>query len=279
MRSALLLLFLALYLCACNNKNNSNDGALNAALERTNRHLIKNNEQLLLKMEKAMANDEKKVRLWYDKAMAGKKMAGDLYKYIEDQKLQMVNEGRSDDNFATTLEEKLGKYEEALFNFVPEKDASGIRRNYFVSHPLTVDPTMLSTYQNDILSLENDVLDLFMKQIETGDGNLKFSHLEVVVIPGSTTVKAGSEYEATIYLAAFSSMGEQQVVIGNYDPASGEVKPVSDGSTITMSGGKANYSVTATGTGHKNLDGGLRMKMPDGTFRVFPFHSEYEVVK
>jgi hypothetical protein len=226
-----------------------------------------------------MANDEKKVRLWYDRAMAGKKMAGDLNRYIEDQKMQLANGGRSGDNFAATLEEKLGKYEDAMFTFVPEKDASGLRRNYFVSQPVAIDPAMLSTYQNDILSLENDVLELFMKQIETRGGSLKFDHLEVVVVPGSTTVKAGSKYEATIYLGAFSSIGEQQVIIGNMDASSGEVKPFADGSTITMRGGKANYSVTATGAGHKNIDGGLKMKMPDGTFRTFPFHAEYEVVK
>ena len=278
MRSTLPL-FLALCLCACSSKSN-HDLALMTAFERSNQRLTGETLILIQKLERAKVMDEKRWGDLYDKSMTVKKLSKDLLEFIGTQQWQLINGKEIQKDFPNILEDNLNKFVTAMLSLAPEKEISELKQHYSMPIPIETNIPMLSAYKNYVLSLENDVLDLFVMQGEGGGGgNFRFDNLEAVVIPHSTSVKAGSKYEATIYLAAFSSMGEQQVVIGNYDPASGEVKPVSDGSTITMSGGKANYSVTATGTGHKNLDGGLRMKMPDGTFRVFPFHSEYEVVK
>ena|ERR1051326_3286622 len=130
---------------------------VNTGLEKTNVNFTNKNEVTYAAFEKAKLNDEKKVRPFYDKAMAVRKLSADMIKYIEDLKNKLMRDVdgvdtlsnlrylNSKDNYdkpthymigddpenatgeAKTLKEKLKAYKDALMGQVPEKERANLK--------------------------------------------------------------------------------------------------------------------------------------------------------
>jgi gliding motility-associated protein GldM len=127
---------------------------VNTGLEKTNANFTNKNEVTYSAFDKAMLNDEKKVRKYYDKAQAVKKLAKEMNDYIEDLKKELLKKVdgvdtisnlmylNSKDNYdiptnimigpsgdpenadgkARDLKEKIKKYRESLLSYVDAKD-------------------------------------------------------------------------------------------------------------------------------------------------------------
>jgi gliding motility-associated protein GldM len=130
---------------------------VNTGLEKTNINFTNKNEVTYTAFEKALANDEKKVRKYYDRAMSVKKESEKMVKYIEDLKLELMREVdkvdtlsnlqfmASKDNYdipthvligddpenatgkARDLKEKIKTFRETLLSFVDVKDRPNMK--------------------------------------------------------------------------------------------------------------------------------------------------------
>jgi gliding motility-associated protein GldM len=145
----------------------------------------------------------------------------------------LILEGRGKE-----LRLKVEEYRETLLKMLPEDEISlresikstlntdesesehekGVMRSWesqnFEHIPLIADLVMLVKVQTDIKNIETDVINYLFKQISAGD--FKFNALSATVIPNSNYIMRGGEYNATVFLAAFDSMQDPEILIGNY---------------------------------------------------------------
>lgn len=123
------------------------------------------------------------------------------------------------------LKSKIDEYREAALALIPESEANivdGIKATLnteshvdkegavhtwamrtFEHIPAVADVAMLEKLKVDIKNVETDVINYLFKQISAGD--FKFNALSATVIANSNYVMRGSDYSATVFLAAFDS--------------------------------------------------------------------------
>lgn len=168
----------------------------------------------------------------------------------------------------------------------PPKEGEVLRwqDEHFLDLPLIAVITLMSKMQSDIRNAESDIIRYLYTQIEAGSFN--FNLLEPVVIPKSSYVTTGNEYEADIFMAAFDTTQKPIVYIGEYDSTitdEGEIDYFMKGErgrdydTVPIESGKGIYKVRASSTGWKKWGGIISLKRLDGTFTNKPFTEEYQV--
>ncbi|MFZ2286757.1 MAG: gliding motility protein GldM [Bacteroidales bacterium] len=151
----------------------------------------------------------------------------------------------------------------------------------FQTLPLVAVITILSKMQVDVRNAETDVLNFLYTQIDAG--SLRFNKIIPTVIPNSTYVMQGNEYEARVFVAATDTTQDMEIFVGSY---SSKTNP--DGTVTYEPGSQATklpidesgvgvYRVRPGSTGEKSWGGVIRMKAPDGTIRTYGFDSKYSV--
>jgi gliding motility-associated protein GldM len=151
----------------------------------------------------------------------------------------------------------------------------------FQTLPLVAVITILSKMQVDVRNAETDVLNFLYTQIEAG--SYKFTKVIPTVIPNSTYVMQGNEYEAQVFVAATDTTQDPEILVGNYTK-----KENADGTyTYEMTGdysklpiddaGRGIYRVKPGSVGERTWGGLIRIKAPDGSLRSIPFSSKYSV--
>lgn len=197
-------------------------------------------------------------------------------------------------NSATELKEKLNKTREALLALIDEKQRKmmniGLETNDFgmvngametwetgnFDHtPLAATITILSKIQADVRNAESDIVKELYRAVDAGD--FKFDKLEARVIPKSSYVFVGEDYTADVFVAAYSTTQNPQILIGDVDTNTMKMRGSSD--SIPVAGGLGKYSVKASAEGLKKWSGLINVKSPDGTIKSYPFFSEYMVAK
>jgi len=102
--------------------------------------------------------------------------------------------------------------------------------------------------------------------------------LKAVVVPNSKFVMQGGEYSAEIFISAFSSTKNPEIIIGGVD-SSGNIVSPEDTNHLKVTKGIGVYSVPATGVGSQTYAGVIRLKNPSGDgYRTFAFTQEYSVM-
>jgi hypothetical protein len=147
--------------------------------------------------------------------------------------------------------------------------------------------TLLNKFKNDIKNSESMMIDYFLQQINAKD--FKFDKLTARVIAPTSYVMQGQKYTADIFVAAFNSTQNPEVIIGplnanaKKDPDGGflETKenPVNGGKTIEVKGGMGKYEVAASGEGEQKYSGAVKVVGPDGTPTYYPFEAAYTSAK
>ena len=128
--------------------------------------------------------------------------------------------------------------------------------------------------QVDVRNSEADVLNFLYRQIDAG--SFKFNKILATVIPTSTYVMQGNEFEAKVFVAATDTTRDPEILIGNYT-----TKTNADGtSSYEMTGdysrlpvddaGIGIYRVRPGSLGEKSFEGLIKLKSPDGSSLHIP---------
>jgi gliding motility-associated protein GldM len=134
---------------------------------------------------------------------------------------------------------------------------------HFESKPLIAVITMLSKTEIDIQNAETNIITTLYSQIDAA--SFKFNKLGARVIPKSTYVLEGDEFEAEIFLAAEDTTQQPEIFVG--------------GTKLTMKDGKGIYRASASKAGTFKWEGLIKFKNPEGNIDSYPFKSEYQVGK
>ena len=134
----------------------------------------------------------------------------------------------------------------------------------FQTLPLVAVITILSKMQVDVRNAETEILNHLYNQIDAS--SFKFNKLSAIVIPNSTYITQGSDYEAQVFVSATDTTQKPVITVGE------TVLPVDDA-------GRGIYRVRATTTGTRKWGGIVALKAPDGTILNYPFESSYFVAE
>jgi gliding motility-associated protein GldM len=192
----------------------------------------------------------------------------------------------------TELKEKIAQYREYLFSLVENKEdnasliaslESGLntedpapdikkgeeQRSWEVEHfehlPLAAVITMLSKMQSDIRNAESEIITYLLTQIDAG--SFKFNKIDAVVISNSDYIFKGQEYKASVFLAAYDSTKQPEVVLEN-------------GTKLEVKDGKGVYSAVGSSVGTRTWAGTIVLDNGDGTNVIRrDFKKEYQVAE
>ncbi|MBN1107671.1 MAG: gliding motility protein GldM [Bacteroidales bacterium] len=129
--------------------------------------------------------------------------------------------------------------------------------------PLVGANALLTKMQVDVRNAETEVLNYLFSQIDKT--NFKFNKLDAVVIPKSTFVTLGSNYEASVFLSATDSTQQPSITVNG-----GQVLDLDEN-------GRGIYTARASSLGTKKWGGVIAIKSPDGNTVEYKFESEYSV--
>jgi gliding motility-associated protein GldM len=199
------------------------------------------------------------------------------------------------------IRDQLADYRETLLSIVPEsatelrknieetletndvegkKDEAKIRweSHNFEHIPLIADFVMLTKIQTDVKNMETDVLNYLYNQITAND--FKVNKMEATVIPTSNYVTKGGEYKAKVFLAAYDSTQQPEILVGDYRKnAAGKFEMVGNSQILKVENGKGDYTVPANMAGDKKWRGLIKIKSPNGDENMYPFDAEFEVAE
>ena len=161
----------------------------------------------------------------------------------------------------------------------PPVDEEGTKYSWemenFGHYPLAPVITMLSKLQTDVRNAEADAINFLYSQVSARD--FKFDTLAAKVIPKSSYVFLGQEYEADVFVAAFSTTQNPQVLIGNVDTTKDVI--VGQPDSVPVDKGIGKYKRKPTTEGVQKWSGLVNVKSPDGTIKPYRFKAEYIVAK
>ncbi len=132
---------------------------------------------------------------------------------------------------------------------------------YFYHQPQSAALVELTKWQNIVRSAESEMLTYLYDQISATA--FKFDQVLAAIIPKSNFVTSGSQFEAEVFLAAYSSAVKPDIFYGNFADTMGSGKV--DGGEGTkldpnlIVGGKGHISVPASGAGERTF--GVQIKI------------------
>lgn len=259
------------------------------------------NDNIMKGLSTAYAKNPSKAEPWYRKGLALTAYADSLYNEIDQLRLLIAQEAdgkdanpndvaRKDDMNAPTtvmlnpltrrgakLRESIDAFRtyttqmvrsdsrrEHISEMLSTESAGGLswEQQIFENIPTIASLTMLTKLQSDIRSVEGDVLNDLVQNIDSGD--LRVNKIAAQVIPRSQLVMQGSQYEASIVLSSYDSTRVPKIVV--------------NGTTLPESAGGI-YRVTASKAGTFPISGYIETELPDGTAVKQPFQSEYYVTE
>lgn len=144
------------------------------------------------------------------------------------------------------------------------KDAAGEEKNWqmynFYHTILTADIVLLNKYKSEIMNMESDLINHLYTQISADD--FKFDQVTARVLPKSTYIIQGGQYEADVIVAAYDSKSELR----------GEVR----GQNIVGDSGMLKLKFGAGALGQQKYKGTIFVKKETGEV-PYEFESEYFV--
>jgi gliding motility-associated protein GldM len=148
----------------------------------------------------------------------------------------------------------------------------------FYHIPLAAVITNLSKIQTDVRNAESDVVKYLFREVDASD--FKFDTLAAKII-APNLVFQGDDYKAEIFVAAFSTTQDPNVLIGTMDTTGGipKIKGGIDSTSVIVENGVGTYTVKASSEGLKKYEGIIEVQGPSGEIKSFPFKSEYMVMK
>lgn len=204
--------------------------------------------------------------------------------------------GQSEDGskgLARELKEKLNDYKSGLLALLGDKERAATHLDiktgeiitragvenwemgYFYHTPLAAAVTLLSKFQTDIKNAEFDIVNKLYQSVRKND--FTFDTIAAKVIPSSNYVLLGEDYQADVFVAAFSKTKNPSILIGDYDSTTQNLTRVSD--SVAVHKGMGNYTVKTNKEGIFSYEGLIQLTSPSGVVKKYPFQSEYIVAK
>lgn len=148
--------------------------------------------------------------------------------------------------------------------------------------PLVAVFPQLTKIQLDVLNVEAEVVGYMLQQVDAGD--FKVNKLDAVVIPKSSYIFQGNEFEAEIFLAASDTTQVPRIYVGNYesylnDQGVEEYRMVGSYEELPVEGGRGIFTRRSSRIGLNKWSGLLEVTAPDGSKLRRPFEHEYEVAQ
>jgi gliding motility-associated protein GldM len=132
----------------------------------------------------------------------------------------------------------------------------------FESKPLIAVITLLSKMQIDVENAETNVISALYSKIDAA--SFKFNKLEARILPKSTYVLKGDQFETEIYLAAIDTIQQPKIFVGGSE-------------ILANREGKFIFKTTASEAGQKTYSGTIKYTNPEGNVVAYPFKGEYMV--
>ena len=251
---------------------------VNDAMEKTNKDYTERNEGLYAVFQRAYAANEAKVADQWNKAQQVRTRTAELYDFIQQTKYELIaktegvsieeaktlhpNDFSKQDNYDIPTNFFMGS--EILDVNEDYRDASGTPLSWEAfnfSHTIIVaDLALLNRLQTTIRNTESDVVSQLYSSVSEDD--FKFDTISARVVPTTSNIVVGTDFEADIFVAAFDSRSKITATINGekYEGESGSIR----------------YRIPATSAGEKVLRGTIDVP---GTFGVksYPFEYTYHV--
>lgn len=211
---------------------------------------------------------------------------GDTLKIVKEDDLNVPSEVMLTKKRGTELKNKLNEYRDFLTSFLgaddplrdninkqlatlddkPNLKEGGERKTWEVMHfeskPLIAAVTLLSKMQIDVENAETSIISKFYSNIDAS--SFKFNKLEARILPKSTYVMKGDQFEAEVYLAAIDTTRDPEIFVGGT-----ELHKNREGKFI--------YTASANEVGTFPWKGTIKYKDPGGNIVPLSFEGEYQV--
>jgi gliding motility-associated protein GldM len=170
----------------------------------------------------------------------------------------------------------------SLFNYESVVDSEGNEERWetlnFYHVPLAATTSILSKLQADIRNAESDAVGYMFQDVEKS--SFKFTALKSAVIPVSTNVTTGSNFEADVFLAAYDDQNKPEIRLGKpgvkYDEAKGGLTGEYD--LVELEGTVGKVKLPAGGLGQQMREGVIIFTPVGGESVTKPFTLDYSVV-
>lgn len=217
-----------------------------------------------------------------------------------------TGEGKGDKGRANELKMKLEEFKSSLIVLVDEKHRESFKKRldqiintndpeltedqkkkgmdpkswetfYFFHLPASAALVELTKWENIIRGTESEMLTYLWDQISATA--FKFDAVEAKVIPKSTFVTSGSNFEAEVFLAAYSTSVKPDIFYGTkVDSIKGDVENAVKLDSTSYKDGKGLISVPASGSGERTFAGVIKLENPaTGEETSYPFATSYSV--
>lgn len=160
--------------------------------------------------------------------------------------------------------------DDPLFKNIPEQREKDFAQLTFENTPMVAAMAVLSEMQSRIVQIESEILSELAAEV--GAADFKFDVTQAMVRPQSKVVAAGADYEAEMFIAAFSSAVKPQMKFGGKDI------PVENGiGTIKFKATPGAYD--KEGLAKKTWKGEITLPKPTGGDTTFVVEEEYFVAR
>lgn len=197
--------------------------------------------------------------------------AGDLRRAIEKYRASMLS--LIDPKYQEDFKAKMGLHTEGPFFNADKRLQTWEQHNFYYSI-LAADVTILNKLINEVRNVEFDVIKHLYAAVNAED--FKFDKVDAKVIPKSSYVLRGDNYEAEVLVAAYDSKSSPDVVFvmgvdSLTDGNRGQAKPV------VGAEGVVKISIPASALGIQKYAGVINVQNPLGGTIPYHFKGEYIV--
>lgn len=193
--------------------------------------------------------------------MINKKKGKELRNSLNEYRDFLISYLDKDDPLVDNISRQLATLDEK-----PNLKEGGERKTWEVVHfeskPLIAVITLLSKMQIDVENAETSIISKFYSNIDAA--SFKFNKLSARILPKSTYVLKGDQFEAEVYLAAIDTTRDPEIFVGN--------------TKLTKNReGKFIYTASANEVGTYPWKGTIKYKDPEGNIVPLSFEGEYQV--
>ncbi len=304
--------------------------SVNEGMVHTNRTFAVKNNTLMAEFERQLAQQEERVRPFYEKALEARRLTEEMVQYIEDlntdiiantefnltlepnnahrsherwqraQEVDLADVGKLDNYHrpmiamgvnrmeeipngrARQLKERIYQYREDMLNLLDEDQQIDLALDYpdavnkhygrempwefntFYYTVLAAHPVIFNRMISDVLNAEADILTQLMNNISRFD--FTFDAIEAAVVPQSRMIPQGSNFEATMFVAAFDTKAPIRATI--------------NGTEVEGDSGRIIWSQPAGAEGPQTVSGQIYVFDPiQQEERPYPFETQYTVFR
>lgn len=269
------------------------------SMDKTGHNIDIKNEEILLAFDRQMSTQPDLTREYYRKAKQAEKISSEFVQYVENLKNVLIEEtgGREEDKDGKKTElkgrdnteihagilinkkkgeelrNKINETRTRLLELLPEADRNKVisdllAENYgeqswesfhFEHSPLAAVVAMMSKIQNDCKNTTYDILYTLFQHIGS---SLPIDKVEAAIVPKSNFLMSGDQFEADIYLTAYSTKQPAEIYV--------------NGEKLVTEQGKVKYKAPAGATGNHSIKGEIWVRESD-SLRKYPFETTYNV--